>query len=97
VTRPTKWLRSRALVLALPATIATLLFSTPASAYSLQSEPNTKGCDGDGSGCIVFCNNGNRAGEMYFNGGRWTDGVKWDQDKDAEARKICAANGTGCT
>jgi hypothetical protein len=72
--------------------------STPAFAYSLQSEPGTNGCGGDGSGCIVFCSsNNNRAGEMYFNGSVWTDGVKWDASREAEAQKIVAANGADCT
>jgi hypothetical protein len=34
---------------------------------------------------------------MYWNGSVWTDGIKWDADRDVEARKIVAANGTDCS
>jgi hypothetical protein len=76
------------------AAITAALVSTPAAsfAYSLQG----KGCDRDGTECKVYCNNGNLAGSMYWNGSVWTDGVKWDKDRDAMAKKICAANGTAC-
>ena len=69
-------------------------FATPqvAFAYSLQGD----GCSGNGNECKVFCSNGSLAGSMYWNGTVWTDGVKWDADKDKEAKKICAANGTSC-
>lgn len=69
----------------------------PAAAYELRKADGTIGCDPDGSECIVFCDNGERAGSMYWNGSVWTDGVKWDEDQDEEARKICEANGSECT
>jgi hypothetical protein len=79
-------------------TVATVIlaFASPASAYSLKNE-TANGCGGDGSICAVYCENGSRAGEMNWNGSVWTDGTKWDKDKDAEAKKICAANGDDCT
>jgi len=76
--------------------LGAIAFTTPAFAYSLVSEPNTKGCDGDGSGCIVYCKNGDRAGEMYWNGSVWSDGVRWNSSKDVEAASIVAANGQSC-
>jgi hypothetical protein len=66
--------------------------STPASAYTLSGD----GCNGNGNECKVWCNNGSLAGSMHWNGTVWTDGVKWGADKDTEAKKICAANGTAC-
>ena len=69
-----------------------LALPAPAIAYTLSGD----GCDGNGNECKIWCNNGSLAGSMNWNGTVWTDGVKWDADKDTEARKICAANGTGC-
>lgn len=63
-----------------------------AFAYTLQGE----GCDGNGKECKVYCNNGQLAGSMWWNGSVWTDGLKWDPNKDKEAKAICAANGSGC-
>jgi hypothetical protein len=75
----------------------TLLIAThQASAYQLRSASNGP-CAKDGSTCKVYCDNGQLAGTMNWNGSVWTDGVKWDPDMDAEARKICAANGRECT
>jgi hypothetical protein len=71
---------------------ALLVSSSPASAFQLQG-----GCMKDGSMCTVLCNNGQLAGTMYWNGSVWTDGVKSDPDMNAEAQKICAANGSACT
>jgi hypothetical protein len=68
------------------------MLSTPVSAYTLSGD----GCNGNGNECKVWCNNGSLAGSMYWNGTVWTDGDKWDADKDTEAKKICAANGTAC-
>lgn len=79
-----------------------LLAAQSASAYRLEREmpPATargQECRADGSTCLVFCDNGTRAGSMNWNGSVWTDGVKWDRDRDAEARNIVAANGSSCT
>ena len=64
----------------------------PALAYKLSGD----GCDANGKECKVYCDNGSLAGSRYWNGSVWTDGQKWDADKDAEAKKICAANGSAC-
>ncbi len=69
---------------------------SPAFAYSLKSA-TANGCGGDGTECVVYCDTGGRAGSMYWNNKVWTDGVKWDSDRDTEARKIVAANGSDCT
>jgi hypothetical protein len=82
--------------LVLTALIAGAFVSAPTAslAYSLQG----KGCDRDGTECRVDCNKtGDLAGSMYWNGTVWTDGVKWDKDRDAMAKKVCAAYGTACT
>lgn len=63
-----------------------------AHAYTLKGS----GCEGNGKACEVYCDNGTLAGTMYWNGSKWTDGVKSDADKDAEAKKICEANGAAC-
>ena len=76
---------------------ATLLAASPALAYTTQNESDGGACSTDGSACDVFCDNGQRAGTMYWNGSVWTDGVKWDEDFDTEASAICAANGSDCT
>ena len=78
------------------ATTLAFAIPAPAFAYSLKSA-TAKGCDGDGSDCVVYCDKGARAGSMYWNGKVWTDGVKWDANRDAEAQKIVAANGSDCS
>lgn len=60
-----------------------------AHAYSIS-------CNSAGDSCTVTCNNGQRAGVMYWNGSRWSDGVRSSTDKDALARQIVAAQGTAC-
>jgi hypothetical protein len=72
------------------------LASTPASAYRLQ-KPNGEPCAKDGTECQVYCENKHLAGSMNWNGTVWTDGVKSDPDRDAEAKKIVEADGTACT
>jgi hypothetical protein len=76
--------------------LALLVAASPASAYRLRSASNGD-CAKDGSTCNVYCANGQLAGSMNWNGNVWTDGVKSDPDMDAEAKKICAANGSACT
>lgn len=73
------------------------LLASPAYAYRLKSAANPNDCAADGTLCTVFCDDGTLAGTMTWNGSVWTDGVKSDPSRDAEARKICAANGTSCT
>jgi hypothetical protein len=73
------------------------LLVSPACAYQLKlASDNSKDCVADGSTCQVYCNNGHLAGSMNWNGSVWTDGVKWNADKDAEARMITQADGTAC-
>jgi hypothetical protein len=85
--------------LALLSVTATALFviASPAPASQLRSASNGGACAKDGSTCNVYCDNGQRAGSMNWNGSVWTDGVKWSPDMTEEARKICAANGSACT
>ena len=60
-----------------------------AYAYSLD-------CDSKGESCKVTCNNGQFVGTMYWNGSKWSDGLRWDTDKNALARKMVEAQGTSC-
>ena len=77
-------------------TVLAFALPSPAFAYTLKSA-TADGCGGDGTECVVYCDNGARAGSMFWNGSVWTDGAKWDADRDAEASKIVAANGSDCT
>jgi hypothetical protein len=77
--------------------LALTIAAAPASAYQLRSASNGGSCSKDGSTCKVYCDNGQLAGSMNWNGSVWTDGVKSDPDMNAEARKICVANGSACT
>ena len=70
--------------------------ATSASAYQLKKQSGGGPCGKDGSACDVYCNNGQLAGSMFWNGSVWTDGGKWDSDMDAEAKKIVSANGSAC-
>jgi hypothetical protein len=74
---------------------ALALLASAALAYSTKTDDGAA-CQKDGSACNVYCDSGTRAGIMYWNGGLWSDGVRTDPDKDGEAKKIVAANGTGC-
>jgi hypothetical protein len=75
--------------------IALLLVSVSASAYRLQTKDG-KTCSKDGTECQVYCTDddhkGTLAGSMFWNGSVWTDGVKWDENQDTEAKLITAAN-----
>ena len=75
---------------------AFLGITSPASACQARSASGGGSCSKDGSTCNVYCGNGQLAGSMNWNGSVWTDGVKSDPDMNAEAGKICAANGTAC-
>jgi len=65
------------------------VFLSIAEAYSL-------GCDQSGTSCKVTCDNGQPAGTMYWNGSRWSDGLRSSTDKDQLARQMVAAQGTAC-
>ena len=69
----------------------------PVSACKVTDASNGGPCSKESSSCKVYCDNGQLGGTMNWNGSVWTDGVKWDPDMNAEARKICAANGSDCT
>lgn len=56
----------------------------------------TLSCNSAGDSCVVTCANGQRAGVMYWNGSQWSDGVRWNKDKDVLAKQIVAAQGTAC-
>jgi hypothetical protein len=70
--------------------------ASPASAYELRAA-NGGSCGEDGRTCNVYCDNGQLAGSMNWNGSVWTDGVKSDPDINVEAKKICVPNGSSCT
>jgi len=53
-------------------------------------------CNSAGDTCVVTCNNGQRAGVMYWNGSQWSDGVRFNKDRDVLAKQIVAAQGTAC-
>jgi len=76
--------------------ISVLLFTglflplTHALAYSLD-------CAGDGQSCKVYCTDKTFIGTEYWNGSQWSDGVRWDKDKDVVASQMVAAWGASCT
>lgn len=63
------------------------LFLNTANAYSLN-------CGSDA--CKVYCANGQYVGTMYWNGSRWSDGLRSSSDKDVVARQMVAAQGSSC-
>jgi hypothetical protein len=77
--------------------LASLLFLSPAAfAHTLKDAVTGGGCSKNGNTCNVFCNNGDKAGDMNWNGTVWTNGTSSDADMETEANAICAANGTAC-
>lgn len=85
---------------ALLAGIGLLLVSSTASAYRLQT-PKGGNCSKDGTECQVYCTDdahkNQLAGSMNWNGTVWTDSSVSDADQDAEAKKIMANFGAGCS
>lgn len=71
------------------ALLAAILLVKLAYAYAIS-------CNSSGDSCVVTCDNGQRAGVMYWNGSRWSDGIRSSTDKDHLARQIVAAQGTAC-
>lgn len=53
-------------------------------------------CASDGMSCKVICDNGAKAGTIYWNGSKWSDGIRSDTDKNKLAKLIVAAQGTSC-
>jgi hypothetical protein len=77
--------------------LALVLVWAPAPAFAYTTKKaDGSGCTRDGSACHVYCDNNALAGTMYWNGARWSDGLRSDPDKDVVARQIVAANGTAC-
>lgn len=66
-----------------------LVVLTEAYAYSIS-------CNSSGTTCTVTCDNREVAGTMYWNGTRWSDGIRSSTDRDDLARQIVAAQGTAC-
>ena len=64
------------------------LFLNTANAYDI------KGCSSDS--CKVYCDNGQYVGTMYWNGTRWSDGLRSHEKKDVVASQMVAAQGTAC-
>ena len=62
---------------------------TAAYAYSIS-------CNSSKDACTVRCDNGQVAGTMYWNGSRWSDGIRSSTDRDELARQIVRAQGTAC-
>ena len=46
--------------------------------------------------CEVYCNTGQLVGTMYWNGSKWSDGIRSDSDENVVARQIVAAQGSYC-
>ena len=69
--------------------VVTALFSVTADAYRIACNPG-------GTACNVYCNNGQLAGVMYWNGSQWSDGIRSSPDRNVVARQIVAAQGTAC-
>lgn len=64
------------------------MLSSTSGAYSLDcSKPDI---------CTVTCDNKTLAGTMYWNGSRWSDGIRSDTDKYKLAEQIVAAQGSAC-
>lgn len=75
-----------------------LAFSLPSAAFAYALKNATSdGCGGDRTECVVYCQPGDRAGSMLWNGSVWTDGETWDANRDAQASKIIARKGSDCT
>ena len=66
-----------------------LFLQVEALAYTLK-------CNDANTSCKVFCDNKNLAGEMFWNGSKWSDGVRANTDKDVLAKQIVKVQGTAC-
>lgn len=64
------------------------IFLSVAEAYNLSC--------GSSDSCKVTCDNGQHVGTMYWNGTRWSDGLRSSADKDQLARQMVAAQGSAC-
>jgi hypothetical protein len=64
------------------------MLPSTAGAYSLDCSQSDK--------CTVTCDNKTLAGTIYWNGSRWSDGIRSDTDKYKLAQKIVDAQGSAC-
>lgn len=64
------------------------IFLSIAAAYNLSCESSDS--------CKVTCDDGQYVGTMYWNGTRWSDGLRSNTDKDQLAKQMVAAQGTDC-
>lgn len=46
--------------------------------------------------CDVFCDGGAFVGTMYWNGTKWSDGIRSSESKDELAKLMVAAQGSAC-
>lgn len=67
--------------------ILATLYAGAVYAYKLE-------CSGDK--CDVKCDSGTFVGTMYWNGSKWSDGVRSDKDKDEVAKQMVKAQGASC-
>lgn len=76
----------------------TLLFDVMflSMGFARLAQAYTVSCISSGDACDVTCDNGQPAGTMYWNGSRWSGGLRWSTHKDTLAQEIVAAQGTAC-
>lgn len=67
--------------------LAILVVVRTAYAYTLD-------CNGDA--CKVYCDNKQFVGTMYWNGSKWSDGLRSDPSKDEVAKQMVNAQGSSC-
>jgi len=72
-----------------------ILLTVGLSVFALAYGYSTS-CNSAQDRCVVTCDNGERAGVMYWNGTQWSDGVRSSTDKDDLAKKIVGAQGSAC-
>ena len=69
--------------------LAALAVTGTASAWSLK-------CNDADDKCAVYCKNGNFVGDMFWNGSNWSDGLRWDKDRNKVAQQMVDAQGSAC-
>lgn len=66
-----------------------LLLQVEALSYTLN-------CNDSNTTCKVYCDNKDLAGEMFWNGSKWSDGLRAHTDKGILAKQIVKAQGSQC-
>ena len=66
-----------------------LFLQVEAFAYTLT-------CNEANTSCKVYCENKSFVGDMFWNGSRWSDGIRSNVNKDVLAKEIVKAQGTAC-